>query len=127
MKSYSLLFFLFILITGCGEKFIEVYSLDELPGTWRWESTCGMIDTSYTCINASKSNYATIEFGSGGVYTEKHMDTIFLQTNYSIIKSDNMFGTLVLENPYSSRPITLLNSRLIIQRDGFEENYTKIR
>ena len=116
----------FIFLWGCGEKFIEVTSIDQIPGTWRWESTCGG-DVDYTCVNASKSNYATIEFRSDGVYVEKHMDTLFLQTNYSILKSDDMFGTLVLENPAVSRPLTILNNELIIQRGDYEDIYTKIK
>lgn len=127
MKYYSLLFLMFIILTGCGEKIIDVYSLTDLPGTWRWESSCGMFDTSYTCINASKTDYATIEFSKRGVYTEKHMDTIFLQTNYQLVIIDDMLGSLVLEDPQESWPLTLIDSRLIIQRYGFDNNYVKIR
>lgn len=117
---------LFIFLWGCGEKFIEVTSIDQVPGTWRWESTCGG-DFDYTCVTASKLDYATIEFRSGGVYVEKHMDTVYLQTNYSILKSDDMFGTLILENPPESRPMTILNNELIIQRGLYEDSYTKIK
>ena len=115
-----------LLLYGCSEKLIEVTSVDQIPGTWRWESTCGG-DIDYTCVNGSKSNYATIEFRSDGVYLEKHMDTVFLQTNYSILKSDDMFGTLILENPSDSRPVTVLNNLLIIQRGTFEDSYSKIK
>jgi hypothetical protein len=125
MRYISFVPVLFIFFWGC-EKQIEVTSIDQVPGTWRWESTCGG-DVDYTCVNASKSNYATIEFRSNGVYLEKHMDTLFLQTKYSIIKSDDMFGTLILENPAVSRPLTILNNGLIIQRDNYEDNYTKIK
>jgi hypothetical protein len=126
MRYKSLLPVLFILLWGCGEKFIEVTSIDQVPGTWRWESTCGG-DVDYTCVIASESNYATIEFRSDGIYVEKHMDTVYLQTNYSITKSDDMFGTLILENPAESRPLTILNNALIIQRGLYEDSYTKIK
>ncbi len=126
MRYKSLLPVLFILLWGCGEKFIEVTSIDQVPGTWRWESTCGG-DVDYTCVTASESNYATIEFRSDGIYVEKHMDTVYLQTNYSITKSDDMFGTLILENPAESRPLTILNNALIIQRGLYEDSYTKIK
>jgi len=116
---------LFFFLLSC-EKEIEVTSIDQIPGTWRWESTCGG-DIDYTCVNGSKENYATIEFRSNGVYVEKHMDTVYLQTNYSIIKSDDMLGTLVLENPSVSRPITIINNGLIIQRGSYEDNYSKIK
>jgi len=116
---------LFFFLLSC-EKEIEVTSIDQIPGTWRWESTCGG-DIDYICVNGSKENYATIEFRSNGVYVEKHMDTVYLQTNYSIIKSDDMLGTLVLENPSVSRPITIINNGLIIQRGSYEDNYSKIK
>jgi len=122
-KNFVPVFFIFLL--GC-EKEIEVTSIDQIPGTWRWESTCGG-ETDYKCVNASKENYATIEFRSDGVYVEKHMDTVFLQTNYSIVKSDDMFGTLILENPSASRPITIINNGMIIQRGNYEDNYSKIK
>lgn len=127
MKFYSLLIAGMIFLSACGEKIIDVYSLEELPGTWRWESTCGMFDTSYTCINASKTNYATIEFGKNGLYTEKRMDTIFHQTEYQLVIIDDMMGSLVLADPPENRPLTLINSRLIIQRNGFEDNFVKIK
>ncbi|MBN2632126.1 MAG: hypothetical protein JXR66_01120 [Bacteroidales bacterium] len=127
MKFYSLFIAGMIFLSACGEKIIDVYSLEELPGTWRWESTCGMFDTSYTCINASKTNYATIEFGKNGLYTEKRMDTIFHQTEYQLVIIDDMMGSLVLADPPENRPLTLINSRLIIQRNGFEDNFVKIK
>jgi hypothetical protein len=127
MKYYSLLFLMFIILTGCGEKIIDVDSLTDLPGTWRWESSCGVFDTSYTCINASQTNYATIVFGKNGGYTEKHMDTIFLQTNYQLVLINDFLGSLQLEDPQVSWPLTLIDSRLIIQRYGFDNNYVKIR
>ncbi|MCX6333750.1 MAG: hypothetical protein NT092_05530 [Bacteroidia bacterium] len=126
MKLKGLILTLLIFLPGCDEKIIEVTSVDQIPGTWRWESTCGG-DTAFICVNASKSNYATVEFKSNGAYIEKHMDTVYLQTNYILIKSDDMFGTLILENPNESRPVTVMNNELIIQRGSFEDNYTKIK
>ncbi|HPI68849.1 MAG TPA: hypothetical protein PL003_06470, partial [Bacteroidales bacterium] len=105
MKIYIFIIAILFSLTGCGEKLIEVDSLEELPGTWRWEATCGVFDTSYTCINASKANYATIEFGKDGIYTEKRMDTVYLQTHYQLVIIDDMMGSLVLENPPVSRPL----------------------
>jgi len=123
---YKSFLFIFLLFLISYDDIIVVSSIDDIPGTWRWESTCGGSE-DYTCVNASKSNYATIEFGSNGVYIEKHMDTVFMQTNYNILKSDDMFGTLILEDPAETRPVTILNGELIIQRAGFEDNYTKIK
>jgi hypothetical protein len=127
MKRSYLLIYLILLAGAACDKTIEVSSVDQIPGEWRWESTCGVFDTDYECITASKKNYATIEFSSDGYYTEKHLDTVYLQTKYSIIKSSDMFGTLILEDPAVSRPVTIMNNALLIQRGAFEDSYTKIR
>jgi len=127
-KSFILLLVLIPLLTGCGEKIIEVSSVDDIPGTWRWLSTCGGDgDNDYSCINASDANYALIEFRSDGKYIEKHMDTVYLQTNYSIFKIDDLFGTLILEDPPVNLPVTVINNKLIIQRGAFEDTYEKIK
>lgn len=119
-------FFLFLLILFAAcKKEIEVSSIDQIPGTWRWESTCG--GAEFDCTYGSKSNYATIDFTSDGIYIEKHNGVIFLQTNYTIIKSDDMLGTLVLEDPPDSRPITLLDNQLLITRGIYLDSYTKIK
>lgn len=130
MRSKLFLPILVILLftASCGEKIIDVSSVDDIPGTWRWLSTCGGEgDNDYSCINASELQYATIEFRSNGAYIEKHMDTVFLQTTYTISKIDDLFGTLILENPPVNRPVTVINNKLIIQRGTFEDSYEKIR
>ena len=122
---YKILQALFILfLFGC-EKDTEVTSVDQIPGLWRWESTCG--GEEYVCVIASKTNYATIEFRDDGVYTEKRMDTLYIQTHYEIQKIDDTMGTLVLENPSENRPVTILNNALIVQRGSFTDSYTKIK
>ena len=127
MRRSLLIFSLMLFLGTACDKTIEVSSVDQIPGEWRWESTCGVFDTDYECIIASKKNYATLEFSSDGYYTEKRMDTVFLHTRYSIIKSSDMFGTLILEDPAESRPVTIINNALVIQRGSFEDSYTKIR
>jgi len=128
MRSKSLILILFLFLIGCREKIIEVSSVDDIPGTWRWLSTCeGEGDNDYSCINASDANYAVIEFRSNGDYIEKHMDTVYLQTNYSILKIDDLFGTLILEDPPVNRPVTVINNKLIIQRGASEDTYEKIK
>jgi hypothetical protein len=113
-----------ILITGC-KKEIEVTSIDQITGTWRWESTCGGVE--YECITGSKTNYATIEFTRNGKYIEKHNGTLFLQTNYTITNTDNTYGTIILESPAESRPITIMNNALLITRGDYLDSYTKIK
>lgn len=121
-KSFIILFV--ILIFGC-KKEIEVTSIDQIPGTWRWESTCGGIE--YECITGSKTNYATIKFTGDGKYIEKHNGTLYLQTNYTITKTDDTYGTLILESPAESRPITIMNNALLITRGDYLDSYTKIK
>jgi hypothetical protein len=123
-KSVSILCLCLILFlqTRC-KKDLVVISIDQIPGTWRWEYSCG-IDT---CINGSKSNYATIEFRSDGKYIEKHNDTIYLQTNYTLINTDYTFGSLVLESPSVSLPITILDNLLLITRGEYLDTYKKIK
>jgi hypothetical protein len=113
-----------IIVSGCSDK-INVTSIDQIPGKWQWESTCGGI--VYECTYSSKSTFAKIEFTSNGRYIEKHNDTIYLQTNYSISKYDDMMGTLILENPSDSRPITILDNRLLISRGELMDRYIKIK
>jgi hypothetical protein len=128
MRSVFFIVILMMFTTSCGEKIIDVSSVDDIPGTWRWLSTCGSEgDNDYACVNASESNYATIEFRSNGVYIEKHMDTVYLQTNYTISIIDDMLGTLILEDPPVNRPVTVINNRLMIQRGTSEDYYEKIK
>jgi hypothetical protein len=123
MKTISLIIIM-IFIIGCTEKTL-VTSIDQIPGKWKWESTCGGI--IYECAYPSKSNNATIEFTSDAKYIEMHNDTIYLQTDYSIIKVDDTFGTLLLEHSAISLPITILNNRLLITRGELLDSYIKIK
>ena len=123
MKTIVLIIIV-IFIFGCSEK-IEVTSIDQIPGKWKWESTCGGFMSE--CIYSSKSNYATIEFTSDARYIEMHNDTIYQQSDYSIIKVDDTFGTLLLEKTTISRPITILNNRLLITRGELLDSYLKIK
>jgi len=124
MKIISIIIIL-IFISSCTKEIIEVTTIDQIPGKWKWESSCGGI--IYSCGYSSKSYYATIEFTSDGKYLEMHNDTIYLQSNYSITKVDDTFGTLILVNSGISRPITILNNRLLITRGELMDSYLKIK
>jgi hypothetical protein len=114
---------LFVLFS-CKKEII-VTSISQMPGTWRWESTCGgVVDT---CFYRTKDIYATIEFRSDGKYVEKRNDTLYLQTNYTIINSDETFGTLILESPSVSYPITIMNNMLLVTRGNYWDGYRKIK
>lgn len=115
---------LVILLGSCTKK-IEVTSIDQIPGKWNWESTCG--GYTDTCIYSSKTNYASIQFASNGNYIEKHNDTVYLQTDYSIIKYDDTYGTLLLDKSTISRPVTILDDRLLISRGDSLDSYIKIK
>jgi hypothetical protein len=102
-----------------------VTSIDQIPGKWNWESTCGgVIDT---CSYSSKSNNASIEFTSDGKYIEKHNDIVYMQSDYSIIKYDDTLGTLLLDNSNISRPVAVINNRLLISRGDSLDTYIKIK
>jgi hypothetical protein len=124
MKAVGLIFII-VLLSCCSEKTISVTSIDQVPGTWQWESSCGGND--YACEYASKHKYSIIEFTSDGKYKETHNDTIYLQTTYSIIKYDDTFGTLILGNNQISRPITVMQNHLMITRDEMMDSYSKIK
>lgn len=123
MRKYTILIFLVFLI-GC-KKEIEVTSIDQIPGLWRWESTCGGV--IYDCTYGSKADYATIEFKEDGTYIEKHNETVVLQTGYTLVNYDNIYGSLILDNPAVTRPISLINNELLIIRGDLTDIYTKIR
>jgi hypothetical protein len=113
-------------ICSCSKKsYIDVSSIDQVPGKWKWESTCGGIIPG--CKYSSKTDYATIEFTTDGKYIETHNETIYLQSGYLIIKSDDTFGTLVLESKNISRPITIIDNRLLITRGELMDSYLKIK
>jgi hypothetical protein len=124
MKHITIFLFA-VIIFSCKEKIPQVTSIDQIPGKWRWESTCGGI--LYGCNYPSKTNFATIEFTAGGNYIEMHNDTVYLQTPYSIVKYDDVFGSLVFENLYISRAITVLNNRLMIDRGELQDTYSRIK
>ena len=114
-----------LLVTFSCKKDITVTSIAQIPGTWRWESTCGGADD--TCFYRTETQYATIEFRSDGKYLEKRNDTLYLQTNYTIINSDETFGSLILESPSVSYPITIMNNMLMITRGDYWDGYRKIK
>jgi hypothetical protein len=107
------------------KKDIIVTSIGQIPGTWRWESTCG--GDNDTCIYRTENKYAIIEFRSDGKYVEKRNDTLYLQTDYTIINSDDTFGTLSLDSPSVSYPITVMNNMLLITRGNYMDSYRKIK
>jgi hypothetical protein len=125
-KSVSILVFCLILVflLRCKKDLI-VSSIDQIPGTWRWEYTCGGVNDS--CIYGSKANYATIEFRSDGKYIEKRNDTLYLQANYTLINTDYTFGSLILDNPSVSLPITIMDNLLLISRGNYLDTYKKIK
>jgi hypothetical protein len=111
-------------IFSCKKEII-VTSIGQIPGTWRWESTCG--GTNDTCYYRTENQYATVEFRSDGTYIEKRNDTLYLQTNYTIADYDETFGTLTLENPSVSYPLTIINNMLMVTRGSYWDGYRKIK
>jgi hypothetical protein len=126
MKKFTIgLILVLVLIYSCTKKPISVTSVDQLPGKWKWESTCGGVISG--CTFSSKSQYATIEFTSDLKYIETRNDTIYLKSNYSVSKYDDTFGTLVLENPPQSLPLTIVDNKLLITWGELIDSYYKIK
>ena len=125
MKTYVILFFVVCMIS-CSQKdndLIKVSNIDQLKGIWKWESTCGGV--SGECANSSNSHYAVIEFLANGRFVEKHNDTIYQQTNYTVIKIDDVSGYLILDNSDYQRPISIINNHLLVIRGSLIDTYIK--
>ena len=126
MKKFLLgLSIVIVLTNGCTKKPISVTSVDQLPGKWKWESTCGGV--IFGCNFSSKSHYATIEFTSDNKYIETHNDSLYLTSNYSVSKYDETFGTLILENPTLNLPIAIVDNKLLITRGELIDSYYKLK
>ena len=131
MKTLSIFFFLFSIISCSKVNDNKVLNLDQLNGTWKWESTCGGF--FYDCGYSSSSHYANIEFTSEGRIVEMHNDTIFLTANFSILKNDDSSGMLILNNIISNsvlsehleRSISISNNELQIIRGELIDTYKK--
>jgi hypothetical protein len=127
------LFIILLLITSCTERgndTLKVTSLDQIYGIWEWESTCGGIIDN--CAYPSKTNYQEIEFKEFSQFLERNNDTLSLSATYSIERSDNVSGTLVLiktvsNDTLSQNAIGILNNRLVIFAGELTISYKKIK
>jgi hypothetical protein len=104
---------------------IQVISIDQLKGVWKWESTCGGFTGG--CGYSSDAHYATIEFSSDGKFIEKRNDTIYRQVNYMVIKSNDTSGNLVLDNDEYQIPVSIVNNRLVWNQGDMETSYIKVK
>ena len=119
---------LILSLISCSKKSddtIKITSLDQLNGVWKWESTCGGITDN--CTNSSKTTYATITFNSNGTFVEKHNDTIYQQSNYTLVKNNDISGTLSLGNTDYKYPVYIVNNQLKITRGELADLYTKTK
>jgi hypothetical protein len=132
MKTLRLLIILTLLIS-CTKKNddpIIVTSLDQIAGTWKWESACGGF--AGTCSYPTSLHYGEIQFATNARYIETHNDTIYLAAHYEIIKSNNNSGTLVLykiesDAILSQSPICILDNKLVITYGEFDLTYKKTK
>ena len=132
MKPVKLFIFL-LLITSCterGDNTLKVTSLDQIYGTWEWESTCGGL--IYNCAYPSKTNYKEIEFSEFSQYLERRNDTLSLSATYYIVRSDNVSGTLFLiktgsNDILSQSYIWISDNRMIISAGELGISYKKIK
>ena len=131
MKTLSIFIFLLCIISCSKVNDNKVLNLDQLDGTWKWESTCGGLINS--CAYSSSLHYANIEFTGEGRIVEMHNDTIFLTAIFSILKNDNSSGMLILNNIISNsvlsehleRSISISNNELQIIRGELIDMYKK--
>jgi len=121
-----------VLLSGCTDKnkdFIPVRSLDQIAGIWKWESTCGGLILN--CSYPSELNHSALVFTSNGEYVEYFNDTISIQTVYSIEKTDDTHGTLILggsyHNLYYSLPISIDNNYIGINWGEMQKSYIRIK
>jgi hypothetical protein len=129
MKTISIVIFLFCIISCSKVNDSKVLNLDQLNGTWTWESTCGGLIND--CGYSSSAHYANIQFIDNGRIVEMHNDTIFLTANFSILKNDDSSGVLILNNIISNsvvsehleRSISISNNELQIVRGELIDTY----
>jgi len=116
-----------IIIVSCSKKNDDtsVTKFEQLEGRWKWESTCGGFTVE--CMNSSELHYAEIEFTSDEKFIEKHNDTIFQQTNYSITKYNELSGKMILRNSNYQMPILIINNHLEINCGELINIYTKTK
>jgi len=132
MKIRQFLIILILLIS-CDKKDdpIMVTNLDQISGTWEWESTCGGF--TYACGYSSTSHYAKIQFTTDGQFIEMHNDTVFFATKYLIQKLNDNYGTLNLYKMgsydiLSKGSVSILDSKLQVSFGGeLYSTYKKIK
>lgn len=133
MKTLQFLIILILLIS-CAKKNddpIIVTSLDQITGTWEWESTCGGF--AGTCSYPTSTHYADIQFTTNAQFIEMRNDTIYLAAHYVITKSSDSSGTLVLYKMESDAilsqiPISILDNKLVMPtNEAFFSTYKKAK
>jgi hypothetical protein len=135
MRTINLFIFLILTLACSKEKevILQVQSLDQIIGTWKWESTCGGITGA--CGYSSKSQYGEISFSKDGHLIQKFQDSIHMTANYTIVKDGETNGTLMLDNiisgdilvTHSECYISLTNNKLYIDKGSITESYSKIK
>jgi hypothetical protein len=127
MKALLIPFFVICMIS-CTKKDdnpIKVTNLDQLTGIWKWDYTCGGFAGG--CRYPSDLFFMEIEFTQNGEFIEKHNNKIYQQTNFTIIKKDDILGKLVLANSNYQSTIYIANYHLKIMDGDLVSTYTKIK
>ena len=128
---------LFVLLLSCSNEYesnIKVTSIDQLVGTWKWESTCGGIVNN--CSYPSKLNYAEFDFFKDGQFIHKVNGTVELKANYMLKKTNSTSGAIILKidtviytqytSSHSEIPINIADNELLIYQGELVESYVKI-
>jgi len=136
MKNLLIPVFVIIMIS-CSKQNddIAVTNIDQLVGNWKWESTCGGFINS--CGYPSKTLFQEIDLYANGQYIHKTNNQIDFKADYTLKKTNDISGTLVLNidtaiyTEYYSKqlklPIAIGNNRLNISRGELSDSYVKIK
>lgn len=124
-----------LLISCSKQDDIPVTNIDQLVGTWKWESTCGGFVNS--CGYSSMIHFQEVAFYANGQYVHKKNGSIDFTAGYTLEKITDNTGTLVLNidtaiytEYYSTRlerTIHVENNKLFIYRGELSDSYAKIR
>ncbi len=125
MKPLVFILLLFSVLSCSKHKEVDIVvtSMDQLQGEWQWVSTCGGIVQG--CIYPSSGHFETIVFSRDGNYVEKHNDTVFQQSGYTVVNINETSGTLILDKEEYQSPLSIVNNSLEISFGELVRTYKK--
>jgi hypothetical protein len=135
MNKLNLLIVIFLAFSCSKEKAeeLKITSFDQITGIWKSESACG--GYSGACGYSTDQHYEQMIFSADGQLIEKKNDSIILIAKYSILKAEDSWGTLIMNNVISDYwmydhyeySISIINNRLMVTRGDMFYTYKKIK